>query len=420
MQAGIIAGILFILNGIFLQTEFRLLIDARTGSDKHTGVVSSTGKSEEGSKSRMSLSGRLKTMDLAEVLQWVTIGRKTGSLAFVLDKTKVYIYLKNGRIISSLSNDPTKQLGQFLIFQGILTEAQLKKVLELHLKTGENLVNIIVQQKFVSKKDVENALVKRTEEVIYELFLWEDGYFHFSDKPYQNKDLILINAEINAILFEGVRRKDEWTRIRKVLPSNDIVLSLRNDANLKSHNLTPMQKKLLFLLTLNKPISEIILELHGSDFMVCFELFQLYEKEIVEIANVQKTIIEEDESPASLFNKGQNLLKENRYKEAITVFQEVVRRDPQNAWASEQLEQAEKALCQEYYKSTIPSKKVPYFLVPVSTLTHHNLSHEEGFVASRINGTWDTKSIVMLSPLRELEILQALDKLLKMGLIRLR
>ena len=37
----------------------------------------------------MSLSGRLKTMDLAEVLQWVTIGRKTGSLAFVLDKTKV-------------------------------------------------------------------------------------------------------------------------------------------------------------------------------------------------------------------------------------------------------------------------------------------------------------------------------------------
>ena len=368
----------------------------------------------------MSLSGRLKTMDLAEVLQWVTIGRKTGSLAFVLDKTKVYIYLKDGKIISSLSNDPTKQLGQFLIFQGILTEAQLKKVLELHLKTGGNPAAIMVQQKFVSQKDVEKALVKRTEEVIYELFLWEDGYFHFSGKPYQLKDLILINADINAILFEGVRRKDEWTRIRKVLPSNDIILSLRNDADLKSHNLTPLQKKLLFLLTLNKPISEIILELHGSDFMVCFELFQLYEKGIVEITDIQKTVIEADESPASLFNKGLNLMKENRYKEAIAVFQEVIRRDPQNAWASEQLEQAEKALCQEYYKSTTPSNKVPYFLVPISTLIHHNLTHEEGFVASRINGTWDTKSIVMLSPLRELEILQVLDKLTKMGLIGLR
>ena len=183
---------------------------------------------------------------------------------------------------------------------------------------------------------------------------------------------------------------------------------------------TTTKKKLLFLLTLKKPISEIILELHGSDFMVCFELFKLYENEIIEIADVQEEEPDIQESPADLFSKGQILMQKNRYREAIETFQEVIRRDPQNAWASEQLEQAEKALCQEYYRNSIPSGKVPYFLVPPATLAHHNLSHEEGFVASRINGTWDTKSIVMLSPLRELEILQVLDKLIKMGLIGLR
>ncbi len=358
-------------------------------------------------------------MDLAEVLQWVTIGRKTGSLTFVLDKTKVYIYLREGKIISSLSNDPTKQLGQFLIFQGKLTETQLKKALEIHLKSGSPLGPILVGEKFVSRKDVEQALVKRTEEVIYELFLWEDGYFHFSDKAYMLQDLILINADINAILFEGVRRKDEWGRIRAVLPDNDIVLSLGDDGSLKKHGLTPLQKKLLFLINQRKPVSEIILELHGSDFMVCFELFQLYEKGIVRIAEAK-----EDASggtnPADLFSRGQSLMQKKRYREAIAAFQEVVVLDPQNAWASEQLEQAEKALCEQYYRSTIPANKVPYFLVPASTLTHHNLSNEEGFVASRINGTWDTKSIIMLSPLRELEILEVLDKLMKMGLIGLR
>jgi tetratricopeptide (TPR) repeat protein len=368
----------------------------------------------------MSLSGRLKTMDLAEVLQWAAIGRKTGSLAFVLDKTKVFLYLKDGKIISSISNDPTKQLGQFLIFQGKLTEAQLKKALEIHLKTRERVGRIFIREKFVSKEDVQEALVKRTEEVIYELFLWEDGYFHFSDKSYRAQDLILIDADINAILFEGVRRKDEWGRIRSVFPNNDIVLSLRRDVDLKKHNLTPLQKKLLFLITLKKPISEIILELHGSDFMVCFELFQLYEKEIAGIAEIRETKSQEEENPADLFNKGQNLLQQNRYREAIAKFQQVIRLDPQNAWASEQLERAEKALCQEYYSKSFPAGKVPYFLVPESTLAHHNLTHEEGFVASRINGTWDTKSIIMLSPLRELEILQVLDKLMKMGLIGLR
>jgi hypothetical protein len=83
----------------------------------------------------MSLSGRLDTMDLPEVLQWVTIGRKTGSLSLVREKSKVHLFLKEGKIISSTSNDPTKQLGQFLLFQGKVTEPQLKRAFEIHLQT---------------------------------------------------------------------------------------------------------------------------------------------------------------------------------------------------------------------------------------------------------------------------------------------
>jgi hypothetical protein len=68
----------------------------------------------------------------------------------------------------------------------------------------------------------------------------------------------------------------------------------------------------------------------------------------------------------------------------------------------------------------MPPGKIPYFLIPEAALMRHNLTHEEGFVASRINGKWDIKSIVMLSPLRELVILQVIDKMIKMGLIALK
>jgi tetratricopeptide (TPR) repeat protein len=367
----------------------------------------------------MSLSGRLETMDLPEVLQWVNIGRKTGSLSFVRDKTKIHLFLQEGKIISSRSNDPTKQLGQFLLFQGKITEPQLKRVFEIHLQTRAILGKILVQENMVSQDEVEQALITRTEEVVYDLFLWEDGYFHFSDSGYSLDELILIKMEINALLFEGIRRKDEWKRIRSVFPNNDAVLSLRSDTDLKSVSLTPMQKKLLYLLTLKKPISEIILELHGSDFLVCYELFQLYEMNLIEIQETVRPPVG-PESPAKLFNKGLELMQSCRYQEAISAFQEVIRLDPQNAWASEQIEQAENALCQEYYQKSIPANKIPCFLIPESALTRHNLTHEEGFVASRINGTWDVKSIVMLSPLRELEILQIMDKLLKMELITLK
>jgi hypothetical protein len=358
-------------------------------------------------------------MDLPEVLQWVTLGRKTGTLVFIRDKTKVQLYLQDGKIISSRSNDPTKQLGQFLLFQGKVTESQLKKAFEIHLQSRVILGKILVQENMVSKEDVEKALIARIEEVIYDLFLWEDGYFHFTSQEFNLDELILIKIEINALLFEGIRRKDEWVRIRSVFPNNDVIPSLRPDADVKNLSLTPLQKKLLYLLTLKKPISEMILELHGSDFLVNYELFQFHEMELIEVKEILRPPAE-PESPAKLFNKGLDLMQSHQYQNAISVFQEVIRLDPQNAWASEQIEQAEQALCQDYYRGSIPAGKIPYFLIPETSLTRYNLTHEEGFIASRINGTWDIKSIVMLSPLRELEILQVIDKLLKMQLITLK
>ncbi len=368
----------------------------------------------------MSLSGNLKTMDLAELLQWVALGRKTGSMAFVRNKAKNYIYFKNGQIISSRSNEPTKQLGHFLLFQGKITEARLKRALEIQQQNRVILGKILIQEGFITQEDVEKALSSCTEEVIYDLFLWEDGYFHFTNNGYNLSELIVIKIDLNAAIFEGVRRKDDWGRIRKAFPSNEVILNVcRSEAELKTLDLTPLQKKLLFFISRGKTISEIILELHGSDFLVSYELFQLYEGGVVEVSELPPAAPAHDD-PARLFNKGLGLMKSKQYTEAILVFQEVLRLDPQNNWADEQIEEAEKAICSELYKGSVPSRKVPYYLVPEASLSRYELTHEEGYVASRINGAWDVSSIVMLSPLREIEILQTLEKFVKMGLVGLK
>jgi hypothetical protein len=366
----------------------------------------------------MSLSGRLKTMDLPEVLQWVTIGRKSGTLTFAQDKIKIQLFLKEGQILASRSNDPTKQLGQFLLFQSKITELQLKHAFEIHLHSKVILGKVLVQEKLVSQEDVEAALRARTEEIIYDLFLWDDGFFHFTGEACNLENLIQMKMDINAILFEGIRRKDEWVRIRSVFPNNDVVPSLCSNINLKNIRLTPLQGKLLCFLTQQKPISEMILELHGSDFLVNFELFQLFEKNIIDTPAALPPSFE-GVTHTTLLHKGLELMENRNYKEAISAFQEALQSDPQNTRASEQIDQAEKALCQEYYAGPIPPDKIPCFLVPDSSLTCYGLTHEEGFIASRVNGIWDVKSIAMLSPLRELEVLQILDKLLKLEIIAL-
>jgi tetratricopeptide (TPR) repeat protein len=124
--------------------------------------------------------------------------------------------------------------------------------------------------------------------------------------------------------------------------------------------------------------------------------------------------------PADIFGRGLALLETGNYQEAIAAFQETLRLDPQNAEAHEQIEMAESAICRDLYERSLPKHKIPYFAVPVTSLTSYNLTHQEGFVASRINGAWDIKTIVMLAPLREIEVLQTLDRLIKLSILALR
>lgn len=367
----------------------------------------------------MSLSGNLRTMDLAELLQWIMLGRRTGFLTFVHDKIKNHIIFKEGRIISSKSNEPTRQLGHYMLFSGKISEVQLKKALEIQQQTRSSLGKILVQQGMITKEEAEKALVSRTEEVIYDLFLWEEGYFHFTANGFDYDEIIPVSVDINAIIFEGVRRKDEWARIRAAFPNNNTVLTIRKGADLKSLELKPLQKKLLFMVSQGKTISEMILELHGSDFQVNFALFELHDQNVLEVKEV-RSMAPAREDPGRLFRQGMDLMKSKRYQDAINVFQAVLRLDPSIAKADELIDAAEKFMCRDFYQSTTPADKTPYFIVPDYALTRVSLSHQEGFVASRITGACDIKSIVMLSPLRELEILQIIDKLLKLQLIALR
>ncbi len=54
----------------------------------------------------------------------------------------------------------------------------------------------------------------------------------------------------------------------------------------------------------------------------------------------------------------------------------------------------------------------------MQTLTERPFSPHEGFVLSRINGQWDVKSIMKISPMKELEVLMIFHKFLKDGVIR--
>ena len=77
----------------------------------------------------MSLGGNLRTMSLPDVLQWIALGQKTGSLLVRRGATETRIMFRDGSLFSSWSNDPRHSLGQYLIRDRQVSEEQLFKAL---------------------------------------------------------------------------------------------------------------------------------------------------------------------------------------------------------------------------------------------------------------------------------------------------
>jgi len=58
-------------------------------------------------------------------------------------------------------------------------------------------------------------------------------------------------------------------------------------------------------------------------------------------------------------------------------------------------------------------------LVSPSELTNQQIDPQEGFVLSRINGSWDVQSILSICPFREADCLRMIRKLIERGIIGL-
>jgi hypothetical protein len=61
---------------------------------------------------------------------------------------------------------------------------------------------------------------------------------------------------------------------------------------------------------------------------------------------------------------------------------------------------------------------VPELSIPLGALTQRSFSPQEGFVLSRINGHWDVKAIMKISPMKELDVLMIFQKLHRDEVIR--
>ena len=111
----------------------------------------------------MGIVGNLRTMQLEELLQWLSQSKKNGTLEIVHGPTEKKIFFKDGLILSSASNRPEEYLGHFLVNHGHITEAQLNRAIESQQQTRMLLGMILVNNGAISEQELSRMLRLKAE-----------------------------------------------------------------------------------------------------------------------------------------------------------------------------------------------------------------------------------------------------------------
>lgn len=229
----------------------------------------------------MAITGNLRTMQLSELLQWLSMGQKTGTLVIRGGAGEKRIYFQNGRIISSSSTIEREYLGHFLVSYGYITEEELTKAMEVQEESKILLGKILVMIGAIAEEDLVELIRLKACETIYDIFLWPEGAFQFIDGEIPQRPMVPIAIDVTGIVMEGLRRFDEWRRIRERIPSMREVPAVVAPVDVES--LGEPQRLILRAIDGTRSLAAIAEGTHNPDFPVARLVFDLLESGHVEL-----------------------------------------------------------------------------------------------------------------------------------------
>ena len=375
----------------------------------------------------MGITGNLKTMELAELLQWLSQGRKTGTLYLDNGDVEKRIFFDEGKIVSSAASDPKEYLGHFLVSHGFIDELTLAKAMEMQEDNKMLLGKILLTIGAISEEDLDRMLKLKAEESIYELFTWEEAEFKFVDDELPLYHMVKLALSVTGLVLEGHRRVDEWGRIRRKIASLQAVPVAVGE--LRPDQPDPGVSNILSMVDDDRTIQEIALQTHSSEFHVCRVLYDQIRMGRLKVVRPRQVRIE----VAGEFNTGQDAmeaqvlleaaqkhLEGRRFDNALRHLHAAKSLDPNSPKVQQLVTVAEKSIQNAIREDGIQVTSVPIIAADTTDVDALNLSPQEGFIFTRINGSYDIQTILKITPVPPLEAQVVFWKLLEAGHIELR
>jgi len=175
----------------------------------------------------MAIKGSLKEASLPDVLQLLSMGKKTGCLAVTHRNNFGYVYFDRGLISYASIVNRRDRIGDILLKSGTITQAQLDAAISAQSRHRDKRIGeLLVAQGAVTRDALHAQIRTQIEEAVYYLFTWTQGTFNFEAEVHPEEQDLLVAINPESLLLEGARRVDEWSLIEKKISSLDLVFDM--------------------------------------------------------------------------------------------------------------------------------------------------------------------------------------------------
>jgi hypothetical protein len=170
----------------------------------------------------LGISGSLKDVSVADVMQFIHLGRRTGTLLLLRGNERSMIGFHGGRLVSAQA-PRTPKLGDLLITSGMIDRGILEGAIRSQNEERErrSLGQILVSSGTIDAEGLRRMIAEQIEQAVSEVMVWDTGTFEFAIddlRPIDDIALypsdVLPDADINTqmVLLEAARIFDERNR----------------------------------------------------------------------------------------------------------------------------------------------------------------------------------------------------------------
>lgn len=221
--------------------------------------------------------GSLASLTFPELLRGLLSEKKTGVLRLTSGNVAKTVYVHEGRLIFATSTDPDDRLGERLLRKGLITYRILEDSVQA-IKAGKRQGTILVEHGAIRSKQLVEGVMEQVQEIIFSLFLWEQGNYEFVEGDLPSREVIVLRMSTTDLIREGIRRVQGWRRIREGLGGLEQRYALAPDAPqiVSGMSLEKEELNLVALLDGVLTLEEICAQSKGNDFVTCRAVWGLW------------------------------------------------------------------------------------------------------------------------------------------------